>query len=149
MNETALNDIRKLCYKYYSRRTLAHALKVEEYITNESLYLIAPEDVQYQMRAVALAHDLFEDTKCDPKLVEEINTDCANQIKELTHESNVEYIDYINSIFSDDKDIIVKLVKMCDMKDHLMRKETLTEKLERKYKPALKVIYNYFSLNEK
>ena len=53
MTESQYDAIKELCYKYYSKRNLAHALSVEEYITNESFYYCAPEDAQYQMRAVA------------------------------------------------------------------------------------------------
>lgn len=145
MTESQYDAIKELCYKYYSKRNLAHALSVEEYITNESFYYCAPEDAQYQMRAVALAHDLLEDTKCSLESLKEISESCARQVLALTQMKDMDYMDYIDSIFQPNTNFIVKLVKMCDMKDHLARKATLTEKLSKKYKPATEAIYHYFT----
>lgn len=144
MLESQYDSIKELCYKNYSRRNLAHVLKVEEYIMNEGLYALVPEDMQFQLRAVALGHDLLEDTKCTLQSIKDIDPACAQQILSLTKTNDTDYLDYINFIFSDLNDMVVKMVKICDMKDHLARKETLTEKLERKYKPAVEVIYHYF-----
>lgn len=66
-------------------------------------------------------------------------------LERLTKKTSENYIDYIkrlrtlrDSSETDTIDLIVAyIVKLADMKDHLMQKDTLTDKLKEKYWNAL------------
>ena len=61
-------------------------------------------------------------------------------VKLLTHDKEKEsYEDYIIKIFSGD-DYYAQEAKRADIKDHLSREETLTQKLKDKYYPIIKYV---------
>ena len=55
-----------------------------------------------------------------------------NDLKDLTHYNDESYEEYINNLFKNGSQCAI-LVKKADMRDHLIKKETLTPKLKEKY----------------
>ena len=140
MTELEAHKVEGLCMKFYSKRGLAHAQKVKEYTAMESFYSFLSPEKQLVVDMVALGHDLLEDTSC-PK--DELPQEIVSHIEILTQRKGEEYIDYIKRIL-DSKDSIAIFVKMADIKDHLSRTATLTDKLKRKYKPAVELFLDTF-----
>lgn len=125
-----------LAEKYYKPKTLAHAVRVAEYaLADFNLYKY---DVDKSLLFnVALAHDLLEDTDCPPEDIKDIVAGLGmNAVTLLTHVEGVTYKDYIEQIVSSEN-LYAIIVKRADMKDHLMRTDTLTDKLKEKYFPVL------------
>ena len=125
-----------LAEKYYKPKTLAHAVRVAEYaLADFNLYKY---DVDKTLLFnVALAHDLLEDTDCPPEDIKNIVAGLGmNAVTLLTRVEGVTYKDYIEQIVSSEN-LYAIIVKRADMKDHLMRTDTLTDKLKEKYFPVL------------
>ena len=125
-----------LAEKYYKPKTLAHAVRVAEYaLADFNLYKY---DVDKTLLFnVALAHDLLEDTDCPPEDIKDIVAGLGmNAVTLLTRVEGVTYKDYIEQIVSSEN-LYAIIVKRADMKDHLMRTDTLTDKLKEKYFPVL------------
>lgn len=125
-----------LAEKYYKPKTLAHAVRVAEYaLADFNLYKY---DVDKSLLFnVALAHDLLEDTDCPPEDIKDIVAGLGmNAVTLLTRVEGVTYKDYIEQIVSSEN-LYAIIVKRADMKDHLMRTDTLTDKLKEKYFPVL------------
>ena len=125
-----------LAEKYYKPKTLAHAVRVAEYaLADFNLYKY---DVDKTLLFnVALAHDLLEDTDCPPEDIKNIVAGLGmNAVTLLTRVEGVTYKDYIEQIVSSEN-LYAIIVKRADMKDHLMKTDTLTDKLKEKYFPVL------------
>lgn len=125
-----------LAEKYYKPKTLAHAVRVAEYaLADFNLYKY---DVDKSLLFnVALAHDLLEDTDCPPEDIKDIVAGLGmNAVTLLTRVEGVTYKDYIEQIVSSEN-LYAIIVKRADMKDHLMKTDTLTDKLKEKYFPVL------------
>lgn len=125
-----------LAEKYYKPKTLAHAVRVAGYaLADFNLYKY---DVDKTLLFnVALAHDLLEDTDCPPEDIKDIVAGLGmNAVTLLTRVEGVTYKDYIEQIVSSEN-LYAIIVKRADMKDHLMRTDTLTDKLKEKYFPVL------------
>lgn len=128
-----------LAEKYYKPKTLAHAVRVAEYaLADFDLYKY---DIDKSLLFnVALAHDLLEDTDCPPEDIKDIVAGLGmNAITLLTRVEGVTYKDYIEQIVSSEN-LYAIIVKRADMKDHLLRTETLTDKLKEKYFPVLGIL---------
>ena len=133
-----ISKIIKLCYENYDKKTMAHVLRVADYALNNILANSIERDVLY---ITALCHDLIEDTNiCIEdirKILEPYNSQSViNALTLLTKPIGMDYIEYIKQIKSSNNKLAV-CVKFADMKDHLMEKETLTDKLKEKYLNAL------------
>lgn len=118
--------------------TFNHAVRVMQYVMSNPLI---PEDIHDDCIVVAIAHDLLEDTNIN---IGNLPICCGattiNALQLLTKEEDVEYVDYIKNLkqnFLMPAGQIAYWVKMADMKDHLAQKDTLTDRLKKKYLEAL------------
>ena len=125
-------EIKCLCEEYYSKKKMEHAKAVESYVMKDTRYALMNTEDKYIARAAALAHDLLEDTNCTYDEINAISCTVAEITYLLTHFQEVSYYDYCKNII-DSKDVIAILVKTADIKDHLMRKKILSDKLKNKY----------------
>lgn len=122
----------RMAKDYYEPKTYAHAIRVAGYVAENPMI---PCDKMDDCIALAIMHDLKEDTKWNGGGLSDHFNDCLNLI---TKPKDMDYIEYIKKIrkFSDTKPETY-WVKMADMKDHLAQTETLTDKLKDKYLKAL------------
>lgn len=126
-----------LALKYYSPTQLAHALQVAAYAV-ASYDFWATNDQLEKLWKISLFHDILEDTACPEKELQTILTDFElKTVKLLTHTQDKSYSAYISEIKQSSNAYAIA-VKRADMKDHLMREATLTEKLKDKYYPEIK-----------
>lgn len=127
---------REFAEQYYDEKTYDHACRVALYVV-ENRALI---DYEIRMECFALAylHDLLEDTDFDIELIRQYDTVLAKQLEIITHDKKKDtYEEYIAKI---PRGSIAYWVKMADIKDHLMLKDTLTDKLKEKYIGALRIL---------
>lgn len=113
-------------------------------------YIYHPIHVAEQMNdevtcVAALLHDVVEDTDITfEDLEKEFSKEVIDVLKLLTHDKNIDYMDYIRKIKTNETAVKVKIV---DIK-HNMDKGRLDEVDERalireeKYKKALKILEN-------
>ena len=128
---------------HLSPEGFTHSLKVAEYalelkaatghkVKSDSLFI------------VAILHDVLEDAPEEQRealrlsFQEGLPDGCYDALVGLTHDkASMDYNTYCESIkrFAkrDENGEIAFLVKLADMKDHLSRRETLTDKLKEKY----------------
>lgn len=125
----------RMAKQYYEPKTYEHALRVAGYVAENPMI---PDDKMDNCVALAIMHDLIEDTKysgggfgAEYSYFEE----CLNL---LTRPKDMDYLKYIKKI-RDFSNIRPEAywVKMADMKDHLSQTETLTDNLKEKYLKAL------------
>ena len=123
---------------YYDKKTYEHALRVMEYISE--MWIIPEGEKKDTCMALALMHDLIEDTSFSLVDIPDSETDFKSALILLTKSKDMSYIDYCKKI----KDFSCKSygqlaywVKLADMKDHLCQKETLTDGLKAKYLEGL------------
>ena len=130
-------DTLKFALKYYDSKQLEHVLKVAQFAIEKPTDRICGR----KLWRLSVLHDILEDTFCtkeDLKIFDD--NDLIKSILLLTHDKEKEsYEDYIIKIFSSN-DYIAQEVKRADMKDHLSREETLSQKLKDKYYPIIKYI---------
>ena len=124
--------------KYLPPKKIAHSLRVAQY---------AMEDYDfYEQKAIssledifitAVLHDVIEDSECTFEDLEEagIPAYCIHYVKELTKSEDEPYLDYVRRVGNGSAMAVI--VKRADMKDHLLLKDTLTDKLKDKYLPAI------------
>lgn len=130
--------IKSLCQNYYDARTFAHVRRVAQLVEEDPRVMRLGPDFRDFCIALAYCHDLYEDTDIDP---DEFNEELDEGISILTHYKEHEsYVDYCkrishrdNEYFMTEVEYAAWLVKLNDMKDHLMLKDTLTDKLKAKY----------------
>lgn len=97
-----------------------------------------PDDKMDNCVALAIMHDLIEDTNylggCFGKEYDYFE-EC---LKLLTKPKDMDYLNYVKKIrdFSDTRSEAY-WIKMANMKDHLSQTETLTDNLKEKYLKAL------------
>lgn len=125
----------RMAKQYYEPKTYEHALRVAGYVAENPMI---PDDKMDNCVALAIMHDLIEDTKysgggfgAEYSYFEE----CLNL---LTRPKDMDYLKYIKKI-RDFSNIRPEAywVKMADMKDRLSQTETLTDNLKEKYLKAL------------
>lgn len=130
-------DTLKFALKYYNSKQLEHVLKVAQFAIEKPTDRICGR----KLWRLSVLHDILEDTSCteeDLKIFDD--NDLIKSILLLTHDKEKEsYEDYIIKIFSSD-DYYAQEVKRADMKDHLSREETLSQKLKDKYYPIIKYV---------
>lgn len=132
-----ISDAIRLAQKYYDEKTFNHAMRVAGYISeNETM----PVDYRDECIALAIMHDLLEDTLYDGGGLPD-NFKLA--LKSLTRPINRSYEDYCNGL-RDTKHtnwrICAYWVKLADVKDHLNLTDTLTDKLKEKYLSGLRYL---------
>ena len=134
------------CTKWYPKRKREHCIQVETYVIEDIMFAILSEDQRWFVRALAYAHDLIEDTDCPLEaLTQYIENDIEwldfqTDLMLLTHDKTTTYYDYVKTLV-ESRRMLPILVKRADMKDHLIRKKTLTPKLKEKYEPVLPMLF--------
>ena len=130
----------EIATKYYSKKKLAHALRVANYAENNPL---VSDYIQESLWIVGIFHDIIEDTECTEQALREVGIFKDIEIEaivELTHHKEDEsYENYMIGL-SQSSNPYVLPVKRADMKDHLTLVNTLTDKLKHKYYPTVKYI---------
>lgn len=121
--------------QYYNPDTYKHALRVASFVVDN---IFIPDSKMDNCIALAIMHDLEEDTNWDKNKCYELDEYLKESIGLITRKKNVSYIEYIKNI----KENMVLYpevywVKIADMKDHLAQTDTLTDKLKEKYIEAL------------
>ena len=122
---------------YYDEQTYNHAQRVANFIRYDTKIKMGYDnDFRDFCTALALCHDLFEDTNI-PKDI--FNEELTKGIEILTRKPKESYIKYCNRVnlrnkqYYNNIDLAAWYVKLADMKDHLTQTETLTDKLKAKY----------------
>ncbi len=124
----------RLARQYYDPETFAHALRVADYVREQPLIDDAMRD---DCIALALMHDLWEDTDC-PRGILADRAHLRACLLLLTRSGGIPYMTYIRNIRAHAADMPEACwVKLADMKDHLALTETLTDRLKEKYLQAL------------
>lgn len=126
--EKAINVARK----FYDEDIYYHAMRVAALVTEDNLISKYAMD---NCVVLAILHDLQEDTnfnfETDFSESESYIRDCLNL---LTKDKNTTYEDYLKNIKNNyTSHPEAYLVKLADIKDHLIRTETLTDELKEKY----------------
>lgn len=129
--------------KFYDEVTYYHAMRVAGYVISDNLI---PEDKVEVCVALAIMHDLIEDTNFNYEIDFRNKFDyysCAFEecLKLLTKDKEKTYEEYLQEI----KDNYISYpeaywVKLSDIKDHLEQKSTLTDELKKKYYDALPIL---------
>lgn len=136
--ENHIHKIENLCRIHYEYKTWVHTQRVASIALNNPMAEYINKDI---LNIVALCHDLLEDTDIDifelrASLPESISNTCIVAIQLLTKNKDEDYTDYIRLI-RDSNNIYAYIVKLADMKDHLIQKKTLTDKKRKKYFKAI------------
>ena len=128
--------------KHYSKKKYEHAEQVVLYVEYDPRYMLMTPEEQNMVRAIAMAHDIIEDTKCSWSELQNCieDEDTRRQfyiaVDLLTHKHEDSYGEYIDMIIRS-KNLYAIMVKQADMKDHIVRKGTFTKKLKEKYEPVM------------
>ena len=124
-----------LLNQYAKGREREHGLCVAQYVgemCDERGYSVEQKDFYM---ALGVMHDLIEDCDCSINIIDEyFGHELAEALIAITKDKHESYDDYMKRVF---KNHHAEFVKRADMKDHLMRLETLTPKLLEKYKPYI------------
>lgn len=134
MNFNNLAEVQKLCLKYYTSDGYLHALRVAHYAADNPAF--ESEDSKETAYLVGLCHDLIEDTNCTyPEIALAMGSAQSfvdNVIGLLTRRNEETYSDYISRLRSSNNKLAY-IVKLCDIKDHLVNSDTLTDSLRDRY----------------
>lgn len=129
--------------KFYDEVTYYHAMRVAGYVINDNLI---PEDKVEVCVALAIMHDLIEDTNFDYENDFKNKFDyCFYHFEEclnlLTKDKEKTYEEYLQNI-KDNYNLYPESywVKLSDIKDHLEQKSTLTDEMKKKYYDALPIL---------
>ena len=141
MTGVQLLEVVKICEKWYNNSIFFHCSRVVRNLEADMLFQFIPQENQNDLRALAICHDLLEDTEIanseDFNRLIELGVSMPN-LKILTRNKNDSYDKYIQMCLSNPDTRIVKCADMCD---HLSQKSTLTPRLKDKYD---KVAYLFF-----
>ena len=141
MTDIQFLEVLKVCMELYDIETIAHCARVVKNLEKDMLFEFLPEENQNDLKALAICHDLLEDTKIvnseDFNRLIELGVS-APKLRTLTRNKNDSYDKYIQMCLSNPDTRIVKCADMCD---HLSQKSTLTPRLKDKYD---KVAYLFF-----
>jgi (p)ppGpp synthase/HD superfamily hydrolase len=124
----------RMAKKYYPIDKYNHAIRVMRYVAENEMI---PYEYQEECVALAIMHDLIEDTNYTGSGLPE---NFYNALKLLTKPKEQDYIEYIKNIKETGYTnwrMCAYWVKLADMKDHLAQTDTLTDKLKEKYLNAL------------
>jgi hypothetical protein len=109
-----------------------------EYVKQDLLYRFYPEETRRYLCALAIAHDAIEENACTITQLMTLGL-YLQDICALTRCDDESYEEYINTLFKNGSQCAI-LVKKADIRDHLIKKETLTPELKEKYSS----VANYF-----
>lgn len=120
---------------YHDDKTFLHVLRVMGYISE--MYII-PEEKREECMALALMHDLLEDTDFYIGDIPNSEIRFKKALQLLTRNKAISYSEYCKNIklnfgCYDGAGELAYWVKLADIKDHLSQKETLTDELKEKY----------------
>ena len=136
MNRDNIGHAFRMAAKYYDEKTLNHAIRVAIYVAKNDLI---PDDSMCDCISLALMHDLLEDTEYH--IEERCGSFFNNCLKLLTKEESEDYAEYIKRIRDNAAQYRPAYwVKIAEMKDHLMLKDTLTDNLKEKYLNGLAIL---------
>ena len=127
----------ELAAKYYDKETYSHAMRVAGYVAQN---MTIPCDYRDECVALAICHDLIEDTECS---VVGFPDNFSEALKLLTKPKGEDYVEYCKRLRptrGTHYQNCAYWVKLADMKDHLNLKDTLTEKRKEKYLAGLAVL---------
>lgn len=141
MTGAQLLEVVKICEKWYNDNIFFHCSRVVRNLEADMLFQFIPQENQNDLRALAICHDLLEDTEIanseDFNRLIELGVSMP-KLKTLTRNKNDSYDKYIQMCLRNPDTRIVKCADMCD---HLSQKSTLTPRLKDKYD---KVAYLFF-----
>lgn len=139
MNSNCITAL-ALLNKYLPPKKIAHSLRVAQYALEDCDFYEYPMVNSDDVFIAAILHDVVEDSDCTFEDLEYsgIPNYVITDLKYLTKNEDEEYLDYIKRCTSGPT--IPVIVKRADMKDHLLLKNTLTDKLKDKYLPAIPYI---------
>lgn len=137
MDTINIIKIVELCKDNYDEKTFNHAVRVANLALKNPIAQKLDIDILY---GLAISHDLIEDTNITYEQISE----CLSLPKEgvetalslVTKEKGRDYIEYIKELRASGN-LYAYTIKLADMKDHLLQKETLTDKLKKKYWNAI------------
>ena len=133
MTGVQLLEVVKICEKWYNDDIFFHCARVVRNLEADMLFQFIPQENQNDLRALAICHDLLEDTEIanseDLNRLIELGVS-APKLKILTRNRNDSYNKYIQICLSN---LDTRIVKCADMCDHLSQKSTLTPRLKDKY----------------
>ena len=124
----------KIAKEHYDEDTYNHALRVMQYVAENEMI---PYEYKDECVALAIMHDLVEDTKYTGSGLPENFYKALNL---LTKPKEMDYIEYIKDIRNTGYTnwrMCAYWVKLADIKDHLSQRETLGERRKEKYLEAL------------
>lgn len=135
-NPVKISDALRIAKKHYSQDKLDHVLRVATYVA-ENRFI--PYDLIDECVALALMHDLLEDTEFNPRYLPD---NFRSALLLLTKPSDISYDEYCKRFKKDFTDpyLCAYWVKLADMKDHLSLTDTLTDKLKEKYLSGLRYL---------
>ena len=128
----------RMAKEYYPKDKYDHAMRVMQYVADNEMI---PSEYREECLALAIMHDLIEDTDFEARDLPDDYCNFRNALILLTKRKDAKYTDYCNQIASKkcttSYSICAYFVKLADMKDHLMLKDTLTDRLKEKYLAGL------------
>jgi len=137
-----VSNAMKIARDFYDENTYYHVMRVAGYVLNDNLI---PKDRMDECVALAIMHDLIEDTKFNfDKDFNYVFYD-IDHFKEclglLTRNKKDTYKDYLQKIKDNyNSHPEAYWVKLSDIRDHLNQKETLTDELKKKYYDTLPIL---------
>ena len=137
MNSINIIRIVELCRDNYDEKTFNHAVRVANLALKNP---IAKELDTDRLYGLAISHDLIEDTSVTYEQIGNclsLSNDFVEEVLSLvTKEKGRDYIEYIKDLRASNN-LYAYTIKLADMKDHLLQKDTLTDKLKEKYWNAI------------
>ena len=125
------------CKAKYNDKTFRHCEAVASYAESNPCTTTENADVIFK---IAMCHDLLEDTNATLEEICQVTgleKDFAEKVLGLlTKGYDENYSAYIKRL-RETQNPYAYIVKIADMKDHLLRTDTLTDKLRAKYWAAL------------
>lgn len=140
MYKESINEFATLLHyaaNYLPKHIYEHSVRVMLYVMcNEFI----PKHLHGKCIRAAIAHDLLEDGGVAVHNLPKLDDTVFEALELLTKPQSESYVEYIKDIAEargSDAGQVAYWVKMADMKDHLSKTETLTDKLKNKYLEAL------------
>lgn len=126
----------RVAKQYYDKETYEHALRVAGFVADN---IAIPKEDMDNCIALAIMHDLLEDTEY--KADKSMHYYLRESLKIVTRDPEMSYFDYIGNIVKCREGFpCVYYVKLADIKDHLLQKETLTDSMRDRYVSALAIL---------
>lgn len=131
-----VNAALRIAKQYYPQDKLEHALRVSMYVAENTFI---PYDLRDECVALAIMHDLVEDTDFKPSGLPD---NFQNALLLLTKPKDITYDEYCKMFkkYSTNDHLCAYWIKLADMKDHLSLTETLTDELKEKYLSGLRYL---------